>query len=41
MPIDLSDGGTIAFIVGGLIALAVAGGVIGFALWWMGDQNEV
>jgi len=30
---DLTDGGTIAWIVGALFVLAVAGGAVAFALW--------
>jgi hypothetical protein len=30
---NLADGGTIAWIVGALVALAVAGGAVAFALW--------
>ena len=29
----LTDGATIAWIVGAIVALAVAGGAIAFALW--------
>lgn len=29
----LTDGGTVAWIVGALVALAVAGGAVAFALW--------
>jgi hypothetical protein len=39
--IDLTSGGTLAFVVGGLIALATVAGAIAFALWYSGDQNEI
>ena len=35
------DGQTIFAIVFVLIALMIAGGVVGFALWWSGDQTEL
>ena len=35
------DGGLIFAIVFALIALAVVGGVVGFALWYVGDQDEL
>ena len=35
------DGQTIFAIVFVLVALVVAGGVVGFALWWSGDQTEL
>ena len=38
---QLFDGGTIAWIVGAVIALAVAGGVVGFVLWYTGDDQDV
>ena len=41
MHIDLTSGGTIAFVVGAIVALAVTAGAIGFALWYSGDQNEI
>lgn len=39
---DFSDGGTIAFIAGTLVALLVVVGIVGFALWYVGeDQTEL
>ena len=35
------DGGLLFAIVFALIALAVAGGAIGFALWYTSDQEEL
>jgi hypothetical protein len=35
------DGQTIFAIVGALIALAVVGGAVAFALWYQGDQAEL
>ena len=35
------DGQTIFAVVFTLVALAVAGGAVGFALWWSGDQTEI
>ena len=38
---DLFDGQTIFAIVATLIAIAVALGAVGFALWYSGDQQEL
>ena len=38
---DLFDGQTIFAIVFALIALSVVGGVVAFALWYQGDQQEI
>ena len=35
------DGQTIFAIAFVLVALAVAGGAVGFALWYAGDQQEL
>ncbi len=37
---DLTDGTTIAWIVGALAALAVAGGAVVFAIWYTGDDQQ-
>jgi len=39
--ISLADGGTIAFIIATLVALAVIAGAIAFAFWYDGDQDLV
>jgi hypothetical protein len=39
---DLTDPGTLAMAVAfAAIALAVVGGVVGFALWYSGDQDSL
>ena len=37
---DLTDGTTIAWIVGAFVALAVAGGAVVFAIWYTGDDQQ-
>jgi hypothetical protein len=37
--VDLTDGGTIAWAVGTLVAIVVAFAVVGFALWWSNDDQ--
>ncbi len=36
---DLTDGATIAWLVGAIVAMAVAAGVVGFALWYVRDDQ--
>ena len=38
---DLTDGTTIFGIVFAIVALAIAFGAVGFALWYTGDQQEL
>ena len=38
---DLFDAQTIFAIVFAILALAVAGGVVAFALWYQGDRTEI
>jgi hypothetical protein len=39
--VDLTDGGTIAWAVGAIVAIAVAFAVVGFALWYSGDEGAL
>jgi len=39
--VDLFDGQTIFAIAFTLVALAVAFAVVGFALWYAGDQQQL
>jgi hypothetical protein len=38
---DLTDGGTIAWAVGALVAIVVAFAAVGFALWYSGDESAL
>jgi hypothetical protein len=39
--VDLTDGQTILAIALAIVMLAVAFAVVGFALWYSGDQQEI
>jgi hypothetical protein len=39
--LDLTDGSTIAWAIGAIVSIVVAFAVVGFALWYSGDEGAL